>query len=79
MRRFWIQILFGVFVLIMNIIVSYTDANPYASLDWGESNQTAVPVAIAIFVVQALTYLILVKTRQYMLNAKRFKSSVEQS
>ena len=65
-RRFWIHVLFGLVVLIMNVVVSYVDVNPYASLDWGETNHIAIPISISLFVIQAITYFILIKVRQCM-------------
>mmetsp|Transcript_30698 Transcript_30698/g.37985 ORF Transcript_30698/g.37985 Transcript_30698/m.37985 type:complete len:120 (+) Transcript_30698:307-666(+) len=50
-RRFWIQIVFGTAVLLMNIVVSYTDVNPYAALNWGETNHIAIPIAISMFAI----------------------------
>ena len=62
-RRFWIYALVGLIVLVMNIVVSYVDVNPYAALDWGEKNHIAIPVAISMFVIQAITYFMLIKVR----------------
>ena len=62
-RRFWLYAIFGVLILVMNIIVTVIDANPYACLDWGEQNQIAIPVGISMLLVQAATFFIVIQVR----------------
>jgi len=62
-RRFWLYVVFGVAVVGLNIAVTFTDANPYASLDWDETPNVAIPLSIVVFLIQTLSYFLLIKIR----------------
>lgn len=50
-RRFWLYFCIGAVVLGINIVVSYTSVNPYASLDWEDNLGLAIPMALLMFVL----------------------------
>lgn len=50
-RRIWIYILAGVLVLTMNIIVTLTLSQPYASMPWADHAGIAVIMATVIFII----------------------------
>ena len=66
-RSYWIYLVLGIIVLILNIMASLyvEELPPYAAFNWKDDLKKAIPFTVAVFLIQTFSYFVTYKVKVF--------------